>query len=164
MPVKTIRGSELRRTIGIAAIVGVAAILAACALLFREGAAIASRAETSMHATTLTIDVVRTYVEQTGSWPTSWDDLKAVSGISDAMFSWPKDFDMLQSQVVIEFDIRLDDVAKQPPVPELFAAIKPREPAYSATSYRESIERLIDAASGADMKKRDLKVKSGPDR
>jgi hypothetical protein len=78
--------------------------------------------EERLQATLLTTRLVYNYVQDNNRWPTSWRDLETVN------VQWPRDSQLLQRYVVIDFTADLNKLARQSP--EEFSAIRPNGASY----------------------------------
>ena len=122
-----------RRAWLIAALLGIALVAAGVwvGLTVRRAARQLLDAEDRLYATILTCELVSDYLKRTGfaSWPRSWEDLRALPARDGGPFRWPEDEQRLQALVVVEFGVRLDEIARQGA--DTFRAIRPNGPAAS---------------------------------
>ena len=82
-------------------------------------------ADLALRATSNATNAVEKYVRKRGEWPTSWKDLESDSA-ANGTGPMPVGWDEIRTYVEIDFDLTLDQVAKQ----RLndFSAIKPKNP------------------------------------
>jgi hypothetical protein len=107
-----------------------------------RGVSRALDAEMTLHSYTSTIEALTRFVESTGKWPKSWEELIAADrGQSRGWLTLERLAD-LQSRVKVRFDLDLKDIAAM--TPETFSAVEQREPNYG--TYDWQIAALIDAA------------------
>lgn len=95
-------------------------------------------ADLAMRAMYHATNAVEKYVQKRGEWPTSWKDLEsdsATNGTGPLAVGW----DEIRTYVEIDFDLTLDEVAKQRV--ETFSAIKPQQPIWD---YQGILIPLLD--------------------
>lgn len=90
------------------------------------------------------------YLEQTDppAWPTSWDDLSSVSPGDQGPFRWPRDRELIESQVEIDFTLTLSEVAAQDRAS--FSAVRQTE----GPSFAWSPDSILQAAREAEARLR----------
>ncbi|MEQ9207937.1 MAG: hypothetical protein RLN78_11265 [Phycisphaerales bacterium] len=123
-----------------------AAVLIAVIFIFVRGARLALIAEKTSWATGNTCNIIAIYISTSDSphWPTSWDDLESVTW-NDQWPYWPEDRAYYESNVHIDFDLSLIDVATM--TQENFNAIEAIGPHYGFQEYWYLT--LIEAAQEA---------------
>lgn len=89
-----------------------------------------------------TTNAVKKYVREQKKWPTSWEDLESLSAApGDADYPLPDDWDETRRYVEINFDLTLDEVAKQQV--ESFDAIRVEDPVVSCDRlFRSLLEEV----------------------
>jgi hypothetical protein len=98
-------------------------------------------AEMTHHAYVGTLDALTMYVQSTGKWPKSWDELIAADrGLTRRLSNWPDEIADLQSRVNVRFDLDLDDIAAM--TQQTFSAVEQRTPNYGPDEY---VATLLDA-------------------
>ena len=107
----------------------------------------ASEAEKSLHAVKLTAIVFTAYVDQTGKWPTGWDDLLEVPETRVGMWRWPNDHRTLQQYVETDFGATWAELTLEG---KGFDAIRPREASYPG--FEKEIADLRNALRSAHSK------------
>ncbi|HEY2148147.1 MAG TPA: hypothetical protein VGH32_09430 [Pirellulales bacterium] len=86
-------------------------------------------AEMTHQAHVVALDALTRFVQATGRWPKSWDELAAAeSGQRGRLRDWPRGMDDLQSRVKINFQLELKDIATM--TPETFTGVEQRSPNY----------------------------------
>jgi hypothetical protein len=91
-------------------------------------------AEMTLHSYTSTLAALTRFVESTGRWPKSWEELIAADrGQSRGWLNSPEGLADLQSRVKVRFDLDLKDIAAM--TPETFSAVVQRDPHYHAEEY-----------------------------
>ena len=83
----------------------------ALSALFIRPAINALNIERRIQAALTTIRVVDRYIQETSTWPTSWEDLEGVQWRDHLEFDWPKDVAEIQRLVEVDFRVlgNLDD-------------------------------------------------------
>ncbi|WP_425400078.1 hypothetical protein [Aeoliella sp.] len=122
-------------------------VLALGAIALYQGVTTSIRAENTLHATLLVVDLTKQYVTTNdGAWPDSWDDLEKVSPpeSSAGTYDWPADSAKIQQCVEVDFDADPKRIALQ--APEEFDAVLPIGPYYPYQDYG-SVRALIEAVA-----------------
>ena len=104
-----------------------------------EGVSVMKHADLAFRATLKATDVVNKYVRERGRWPASWEDLESVPIIGDTEHMSPGDWDEMRAYVEIDFNLTVDEVAKQSA--ETFEGIRPIEPVWR--NYRHYFTPLL---------------------
>lgn len=82
------------------------------------------------------------YVQERRRWPTSWKDFESISETMSPDSLRSEGWDEIRTYVVINFDLTLNDVAKQQP--EGFDAIKAMFPPPVHDGHRSDYEHLLE--------------------
>lgn len=125
---------EARRLLG-----GLCVLLIVSVLVWYVIGSAGKSAEFAYLAVSVSTRAVEKFVKVNGRWPKSWDELEAVSLDPGPIYVWPEDLPRIESQVEINFDLTLEEVAGQEP--NDFAAIQPKRPAYSG--YKRDFASLV---------------------
>lgn len=128
--------------IAAAGAVGIAAWLI-CAAYY------ALEAENHLIAMSLTLETVEQFVQDTGDWPRSWDDLERVQLRSGHSIS-PQNLDQIRSGVEVDFTLNLDSVNTAEP--NAFGAIRPKPPCFDAYEWR--IKSLLQTIAARNAKRK----------
>jgi hypothetical protein len=102
---------------------------------------IASTAERQTMSITYLTVATEAFIQTHRDWPRSWEDLKSVKP-SVGQVAIPRDLDWVEKQVVVDFSMKLHEIAAQSP--EKFSGFGPRENPYY--NYPNWYSRVIEAA------------------
>ncbi len=132
--------SRHRRKIGLF-IVSLGLIIAA--LLFASAVNNSLKAEHTLHAYHLVLDITQIYcTTYPGKWPQSWDDLIEIKPTNSyAGWQWPEERESISNRINIDFDLKVDEVLAKS-VKE-FDAIRQLPPNYPPDP--QMVERFLNA-------------------
>jgi hypothetical protein len=128
-------------------VIAAAAMVVATIAVFMiwQGISISLRAENTLHAYSLCLDLLEDYIKENQKWPDSWEALATVRPKESSIWDWPNDIGAIRKRVEIDFSLRLDQVAAMRP--DSFSAVKQIGPNYGVDE--AEIRQLIALADNA---------------
>jgi hypothetical protein len=104
------RNTKRRLTITLVTAFAIA-ISIACFAIWR-GISDSLRAENTLPAHRLVLDLLEVYVKDNGKWPENWDALlTTVPAQEPNLWKWPYDLNEIRNRVRVDFSLRIDEVA-----------------------------------------------------
>lgn len=77
------------------------------------------------HAVICVCELVATHVERSAGkeWPRSWEELEKLPARDFNTFAWPRDEELLQALVIIDFSATVESAVRQ--TPDTFDSVRP---------------------------------------
>lgn len=140
-------------------VLGLVAVIACGVVLTCRSITVSLEAERTLHAYTLTLDVLEQYMStNAGNWPRSWEDLARVTPeIQSPVFRWPDDLRRIRQRISIDFNLTREQVAATDPTE--FSGVVQVGPNYGPDEARIRNLIMIAKKNAGQKEKREEKGK-----
>jgi hypothetical protein len=102
--------------------------------LICQGVSTSIKAESNLHLSLFSLELVERFVIREGQWPRSWAELEESEMRAGPLSrEWAQTFTEVQKRIIIDFGVDRQDVARQDRM--VFTAIRPKGPFYEYRDY-----------------------------